>query len=72
MRRLMEKLGAGAFDAVIQDAMTKTPKTISPDALAAEAVRIMENNEISVLIAVEDGKPTGIIHIHELLRAGIA
>ena len=72
LRRLMERLGTGAFDALIQDAMTKTPKTISPDALAAEAVKIMENNEISVLVAVEDGKPTGIIHIHELLRAGIA
>ncbi|MBQ7544792.1 MAG: KpsF/GutQ family sugar-phosphate isomerase [Synergistaceae bacterium] len=72
LRRLMERLGAGAFDALIQDAMTKTPKTISPDALAAEAVRVMENNEISVLIAVEDGKPAGIVHIHELLREGIA
>ncbi len=72
LRRLMERLGTGAFDAKIQDAMTKTPKTISPDALAAEAVRVMERNEISVLIAVENDKPVGIIHIHELLRAGIA
>ena len=72
LRRLMERLGTGAFDALIQDAMTKTPKTISPDALAAEAVRLMERNEISVLIAVEEGKPVGIVHIHELLKAGIA
>ena len=72
LRRLMERLGTGAFDALIQDAMTITPKTIQPDALAAEAVRIMERQQISVLIAVEDGKPIGIIHIHELLKAGIA
>ena len=72
LRRLMERLGAGAFDALIQDAMTKTPKTISPDALAAEAVRVMERNEVSVLVAVEEGKPVGIVHIHELLKAGIA
>ena len=72
LRRLMERLGTGAFDALIQDAMTKTPKTITPDSLAAEAVRIMENNEISVLIAVENGKPAGIVHIHDLLKAGIA
>ena len=72
LRRLMERLGTGAFDAQIQDAMTTTPKTISPDALAAEAVRVIERNEISVLIAVENNKPVGIIHIHELLKAGIA
>ena len=72
LRRLMERLGAGAFDTLIQDAMTATPKTISPDALAAEAVRIMERSEISVLVAVEDGKPIGIVHIHDLLKEGIA
>ncbi len=72
LRRLMERLGNEAFTAKIDDAMTRNPKTITPDALAAEAVRIMEHNEISVLIAVEGGKPVGIIHIHELLKAGIA
>ena len=72
LRRLMERLGSEAFTTLIQDAMTKTPKTISPDALAAEAVRKMEKYQVSVLIAVEEGKPVGIIHIHELLKAGIA
>ena len=72
LRRLMEKAGNDAFTTRIEDAMTRNPKTINPDSLAAEAVRIMENSEISVLIAVENQKPTGIIHIHELLRAGIA
>lgn len=72
LRRLMERAGNDAFSTKIEDAMTKTPKTISPDALAAEAVRIMELNQISVLIAVENNKPIGIIHIHELLKAGIA
>ena len=72
LRRLMEKSGNDAFSTRIEDAMTKTPKTISPKALAAEAVRVMEEKEISVLVAVEDGKPVGIVHIHELLRAGIA
>lgn len=72
LRRLMEKAGNDAFTTLIEDAMTRNPKTINPDALAAEAVRIIENSEISVLIAVENQKPIGIIHIHELLRAGIA
>lgn len=72
LRRLMEKSGSESFSARIEDAMTHNPKTINPDSLAAEAVRIMEREEISVLIAVEGGKPVGIIHIHELLKAGIA
>ena len=72
LRRLMERSGNDAFSTRITDAMTLRPKTISPDALAAEAVRIMEREEISVLVAVEGEKPIGMVHIHELLKAGIA
>ena len=52
--------------------MTPNPRTIAPDSLAAEAVRVMERMEISVLVAVEDGSPAGMVHIHELLKAGVA
>ena len=72
LRRLMEKSGTDSFSTKIENAMTKKPKTIGQNSLAAEAVRIMEKNEISVLIATESKKPVGIIHIHELLKAGIA
>ena len=72
LRRLMERSGNDAFTTRIEDAMTRRPKIISPDALAAEAVRVMEGSEVSVLVAVEEGRPVGIIHIHELLKAGIA
>ena len=72
LRRLIERSGFEAFNTKIENAMTKTPRTISPDALAAKAVNVMEKNEISVLIAVENNKPVGIVHIHELLKAGIA
>lgn len=77
LRRLIEKSGIDAFNVKIDDAMTKTPKTISPDNLAAEAMRIMERNEISVLIAVDTDNqgnkiPVGMIHLHEILKAGIA
>ena len=72
LRRLMEKRGVDAFGVRIEDAMTKSPRTIGPDSLAAEAVRLMEQHEINVLVALEGGRPVGMIHIHELLRAGIA
>ena len=73
LRRLIEKFGVEAFNIKIEDAMTHTPKVISPENLAAEAMRIMERNEISVLIAVDDKNvPVGMLHLHEILKAGIA
>ncbi|MGF1453927.1 MAG: SIS domain-containing protein [Alphaproteobacteria bacterium] len=52
--------------------MTRQPKTISPTVLAAEAVNIMNTNEITCLFIVEDGKPLGVIHLHDMLRVGVA
>lgn len=71
LRRSMERHGTEALDMPVSDVMTRTPRTISPDALASEAEGVMERAEVSVLVAVEDGRPVGIVHIHELLKAGI-
>ncbi|MFV0627523.1 MAG: SIS domain-containing protein [Alphaproteobacteria bacterium] len=54
------------------DVMTKSPKTISPDVLAAEAVALMNDKKITQLFALKDGKPVGVIHLHDCLRAGVA
>jgi arabinose-5-phosphate isomerase len=54
------------------DVMTANPKTIRPDALASEALGFMSSRNITSLFVVEDGRPVGIIHIHDCLRAGIA
>jgi arabinose-5-phosphate isomerase len=52
--------------------MSPRPKTIDADALAALAVTIMERHAITVLFVVDDaGRPVGIIHLHDLLRAGV-
>ena len=58
----------------VSDVMTKNPKVVSPDILAAEALNIMNNTGrgITQLFAVQDGKPVGIIHIHDCLRIGAA
>ena len=53
------------------DIMTKNPKTIKFDAMAIEALEILEENKISVLIAEEAGKYAGVVHIHNLIREGI-
>jgi len=57
------------------DVMTRTPRTISPTALASEALGIMNRHRITCLFAVGedgDGRPEGIIRIHDCLRAGVA
>jgi arabinose-5-phosphate isomerase len=52
--------------------MTRNPKTIRPDQLASEALEILNSMKITALMVVEAGKPVGIVHIHDLLRAGVA
>ena len=55
----------------VETAMTPHPKSISPDALANEALRIMNENEITALFVLEDLRPAGLIHVHDCLRAGL-
>jgi arabinose-5-phosphate isomerase len=52
--------------------MTERPRTITPDALAAEAMRVMNEARITALFVTDEQKPVGVIHVHDLLRAGVA
>lgn len=54
-----------------RDIMSKAPKTIDDDALAVDALDMLETNEISQLLAVENHKYAGVVHIHNLIREGI-
>ena len=60
------------LEARVDDVMTKNPKTIRPDQLASEALELLNSLKITALMVVEAGKPVGIIHIHDILRAGVA
>lgn len=53
------------------DLMTKNPKTISKDTMAAEAMKIMHDKKITNIFVIEDKKPIGVIHIHDLLNNGV-
>lgn len=56
-----------------REAMSPSPELIGPDALAAEAVRVMEEKGIMAMPVVDgDRRLVGIVHLHDLLRAGIA
>lgn len=52
--------------------MTKTPRTIAPDALVATALEMEEASRITALIVVEGNRPVGLVHYLDLLRAGAA
>lgn len=52
--------------------MTKNPKTISKDVMASEAMKIMHDKKITNIFVLENQKPIGVIHIHDLLNNGVA
>ncbi len=54
------------------EVMTATPKTVPPNLLVAEAVRIMNAKAITSLFVVDGGRPVGVLHIHDCLTAGVA
>ena len=56
----------------VEDIMTRNPKVIDRDSLASEALEVLNSVKITTLIVTEAGKPVGIIHLHDLLRAGVA
>ena len=56
----------------VSDIMTEGARTLTGDMLAGEAVGFMNEYKITNAFVVEDGKPVGVLHIHDCLKAGIA
>lgn len=54
-----------------KDIMSENPKTIANDAMAIDAMEILETNDISQVISEENGKYAGVVHIHNLVKEGI-
>ena len=69
---LRRHMAANLLELRVEDVMTKAPKSIRPNALAAEAVWVMNQNSITSLFIAQNGKPLGIVHMHDCLRAEIA
>jgi arabinose-5-phosphate isomerase len=69
LRRHMSK---NLIDLAAGEVMTRSPKTMAPDALASEALEVLNSAKITSLFIVDaDGRPVGLIHIHDLLRLGV-
>ena len=72
LRRLMEKKEKDTFKTTAEEMMSTNPKTIEKNALAARALQIMEKHSITSLIITNGSKgPTGIIHLHDILKSGV-
>ena len=69
---LRRHMGAGLLQATVDEVMTASPKTVRPDQLATEALELLNSSKITALIVVEAARPVGIVHLHDLLRAGVA
>jgi len=70
---LRRHMGPALMESPVGSVMTLGPKTIGPDALAAEALGVMNLSEkpFTAMFVVEDGRPIGIVSVHDLLRAGV-
>jgi arabinose-5-phosphate isomerase len=67
LRRHMPNL----MDHTVDEVMTRAPKSAQRQMLAAEALALMNSMQITVLFVLESERPVGILHVHDLLRAGV-
>jgi arabinose-5-phosphate isomerase len=69
---LRRHMSSSLLERKVETVMTREPKTVRPDQLVSEALEILNTLKKTQLIVVEGGKPIGVVHFHDLLRAGVA
>jgi len=69
---LRRHMRADLLDQRVEQVMTRGPNTVRPDQLASEALEYLNAMKRTVLFVVEGTTPVGIVHMHDLLRAGVA
>ncbi|PWH82782.1 D-arabinose 5-phosphate isomerase [Algibacter marinivivus] len=70
LRRMLSKVD-NFSNLTANDIMSANPKRIDGEAMAIDALEVMETNEISQLLVEENGKYSGIVHLHDLIKEGI-
>jgi arabinose-5-phosphate isomerase len=68
---LRRHMRSDLLDRTVSEIMTRNPKTIDAEALASEAVNLMNARKITNIFVLEDARPIGVVHIHDCLRAGV-
>lgn len=69
---LRRHMGPNLLSMTAGQIMTPNPKSIKPTALASSALDILNKSRITALFVVEGGRPIGLVHVHDLLRASVA
>ncbi|MEA2933360.1 MAG: arabinose-5-phosphate isomerase [Variibacter sp.] len=69
---LRRRMSPSLLEQTVDAVMSHNPKTMRPDQLASEAIEALNAAKITALMVVEDGRPVGLVHMHDLLRAGVA
>jgi len=69
---LRRHMSPNLLDLPVEAIMTRGPTTVSPDQLASEALEILNSSQRTQLIVVDAGAPVGVVHVHDLLRIGVA
>lgn len=69
---LRRHLGPNLLSRTVEEVMTRAPKAIAPDLLVGAALDLLNQAKITAIFVVEDRKPVGIVHMHDLLRIGVA
>lgn len=72
IRRGIERAGEGFFKSRTSEVMSRNPKSIRADELASRALALMQEHSITALLTTDEaGSVVGIVHIHDILKAGI-
>lgn len=69
---LRRHMGPDILTHTVEAVMSRNPKHVGPDALAGTVLQMINASSITSVIVVEEGRPTGIVHLHDLLRIGAA
>jgi arabinose-5-phosphate isomerase len=69
---LRRHMRANLLEARVDEIMTRAPKTVRPDQLASEVLELLNSLKITAVMVIDNGRPVGIVHLHDLLRAGVA
>ncbi|WP_298819775.1 KpsF/GutQ family sugar-phosphate isomerase [uncultured Roseibium sp.] len=69
---LRRHVASNLLEKTAGEIMTPAPKTVTPDTLSASILELVNSLSITSVFVVEDGRPVGIVHLHDLLRIGAA
>jgi arabinose-5-phosphate isomerase len=69
---LRRKMRPDLMAATVEEVMTRNPREIDRSSLASEAIELLNSAKIMMLVVTEANRPVGILHLHDLLRAGVA